>query len=196
MRILHKHNLIYISIPRTGSTSLRKILDNYSDVSSEGNSSSNIFAHMNYQEILKEFPHLKNYSIMVNVREIEERFVSLFYHRIKHSEKFAKLSAISISLSFYYYLIRLIKLKNMRLESPIYEYIKGFKGNLYVVNMKDQNLRLFLLKNFSIDYEETILNKITPSNKIKLNFIQKFIIQFAYRKDKNLIKPYSYVLKL
>ena len=58
MRISHKHKFIFIAVPKTGSTSVRSIIDPYSDITSV-NDKNSPYKHHTTALNLKKFLNLK-----------------------------------------------------------------------------------------------------------------------------------------
>ena len=83
MRISHKHKFIFISVPKTGSESVRAALDSFSDV----HSSTGIYAHhKTYAQIIIDFNYAKDYTCFGVCRNPFDRCVSHWFHIKKHAQ--------------------------------------------------------------------------------------------------------------
>lgn len=83
MRISHKHKFIFISVPKTGSESVRSVLNQFSDI----NSSTGLHAHhKKYSQILNDFNYSKHYTCFGFVRNPWDRCVSHWFHIKKHAQ--------------------------------------------------------------------------------------------------------------
>ena len=95
MRISHSHRFIFFAVPRTGSTTVRKVLDDYSDVKSihisETTEANPFYHHISPRETIKIFESRgwdwKAYKKFCFVRNPFDRAVSLFHHRLKMRRK-------------------------------------------------------------------------------------------------------------
>jgi hypothetical protein len=91
MRISHKYKFIFFATPRTGSTTVRDVLDPYSDVISvhktEVSEDFPFFNHINPLELKAVFEHRgwdwSSYRKFCFVRNPYDRVVSLYHHYLK-----------------------------------------------------------------------------------------------------------------
>lgn len=93
MRISHKHKFIMISVPKTGSTTFRKYLDDISDVISVGDNTSQFYDHttaVNLKEYFKthDIWNWPEYFSFGFVRNPWDWLVSHWFYRIKFVEKY------------------------------------------------------------------------------------------------------------
>jgi len=101
MRISHKHKFIFLATPRTASTTVRKVLDKYSDIKSVHKTlitKDNPFYHHISAKELKIIFNQRNwdwdaYEKFCFVRNPYDRVVSLFHHHIK-SRRDLKINSI------------------------------------------------------------------------------------------------------
>ncbi|MGZ9812024.1 sulfotransferase family 2 domain-containing protein [Pseudoroseicyclus sp. H15] len=92
MRISHEKKFIFLAVPRTGSTSLRDLLDPYSDIKSvhitETNRNHPYYHHISARELKDIFDKngwdFSSYSKFCVVRNPFDRVVSLYHHYLKH----------------------------------------------------------------------------------------------------------------
>lgn len=92
MRISHKHKFIFLAVPRTGSTTVRKVLDRYSDITSvhpTGDPKESPFVdHISAAELMSIFQSMgwdwNNYLKFCFVRNPFDRTVSLYHHKLKN----------------------------------------------------------------------------------------------------------------
>lgn len=110
MRISHQYKFIFLATPRTGSTSIRKILDDYSDIKSvhitEINEDFPFYHHISARELKDIFNQRGwnwwDYRKFCIVRNPFDRVVSLFHHKEKlNSESFQKKLKESQGVEFY-----------------------------------------------------------------------------------------------
>ena len=90
MRISHKYKFVFIAVPRTGSTSVRRVLDDISDIKSTykylRNEANPYYHHITAAEV--KYIFLQNswdwdsYTKFCVVRNPYDRAVSLYHHRI------------------------------------------------------------------------------------------------------------------
>lgn len=94
MRISHSYKTIFFAVPRTGSTSVRKILDPYADVASRHVSQITedhpFYHHMSPRELRTVFAdrnwNWDAYRKFCLVRNPFDRVVSLFHHRLRQND--------------------------------------------------------------------------------------------------------------
>ena len=95
MRISHKHRFIFLAIPRTGSTTMRKILDDYSDIKSIHKSEITdkfpFYNHISALELKNIFEkrcwEWSNYKKFCVIRNPYDRVVSLYHHHLQMKAK-------------------------------------------------------------------------------------------------------------
>ena len=91
MRISHKKKFIFLANPRSASTSIRKILDPYSDISSklisEVDQNFPFYHHITALELKNIFEKKgwdwDSYTKFCIIRNPYERIVSLYHHQQK-----------------------------------------------------------------------------------------------------------------
>ena len=87
MRISHKHKFVYIAIPKTGSTSVRSALNDYTDITSVGDRNSPYLHHVTADVLKKHFDEKKwnwdDYFKFTFVRNPWEREVSNYEYKRK-----------------------------------------------------------------------------------------------------------------
>jgi hypothetical protein len=150
MRISHKHRFVFLAYPRTGSTSIRKILDNYSDVKSiyiaETSKKFPFYHHISASELKSIFDNRgwkwHSYKKFCVVRNPYDRVVSLFHH-----SKIMKARMLETHGLFYYFLRKakdIIKptnsftdyvmqiTPNNRLAAPLRNFICSDRGDFLV----------------------------------------------------------------
>ena len=84
MRVSHKFKIIFLSNPKTGSTSVRKILNKYSEIKS-GITDKNLFHHLNALKAKKYFEENNidiwyDYVSITTIRNPFERAVSNYFY--------------------------------------------------------------------------------------------------------------------
>lgn len=90
MRISHSHKYIFLANPRSGSTTVRKILDDYSDIKSVHKSEITdefpFYNHISALELKSIFDkrgwHWDRYKRFCVIRNPYDRVVSLFHHNL------------------------------------------------------------------------------------------------------------------
>lgn len=87
MRISHKHKFIYISIPKTGSESIRAAIDDFSDVSSVSDGNSCYFHHITHDKIMQCFDYASRYYTFTFVRNPWSRLVSQWTYMCNYSKQ-------------------------------------------------------------------------------------------------------------
>ena len=91
MRISHTHKFIFLALPRTGSTTVRQVLDQYSDIKSVRNSDKTdefpFYHHIPATELKGIFQQKdwkwEDYNRFCVVRNPWDRMVSLYHHHLK-----------------------------------------------------------------------------------------------------------------
>lgn len=95
MRISHKHKFVFIAIPKTGSTSVRKNLDRFSNIRSKSDKPPYNY-HGKAKEVKKHFCQMdwqwEDYYKFTFVRNTYERICSEYEWRLKHFPKFPRLT--------------------------------------------------------------------------------------------------------
>ena len=90
MRISHKHKFVFISVPKTGSTSVRSIIDPYSDILSVNDKNSPYKHHTTALNLKKHFESKgwdwSGYYKFSVVRNPWERRVSSWAYRLKKGQ--------------------------------------------------------------------------------------------------------------
>ncbi|MCK4678323.1 MAG: sulfotransferase family 2 domain-containing protein [Bacteroidales bacterium] len=98
MRISHKHRFVFLAIPRTGSTTVRNVLDDYSDIKSihisEITDGFPFYHHISARELKNIFERRgwewSDYKKFCMIRNPYDRVVSLYYHRLKMESNIMK----------------------------------------------------------------------------------------------------------
>lgn len=91
MRISHKYKFVFLAFPRTGSTTVRKVLDQYADIKSVHVSQTSrrfpFYHHISAYELKKVFERRgwrwQEYNRFCVVRNPYDRVVSLYHHHKK-----------------------------------------------------------------------------------------------------------------
>lgn len=186
MRIVEDIELIYLAIPRSGSTSLRRAIDiSSNDYVVITNSDLNLIDHCTYREVINGSSRDRSeYEMLITVRPVSDRILSLFYHRLKKAPNSieAKWSKLSIKLSWHIFLLRLL-FKRGRLLMSVDSYVEGYSGTLHCVNVSgcSNDILSDLFKK-----EMTIIksNTFTPEyGKIALPNMYVNLFKIIYRKD-------------
>lgn len=90
MRISHKHKFVFIAVPKTGSTSVRSIIDPYSDILSVNNRNSPYKHHTTALNLKSHFEsqdwEWNSYYKFSVVRNPWERRVSSWAYRLKKGQ--------------------------------------------------------------------------------------------------------------
>jgi hypothetical protein len=90
MRISHKHKFVFIAVPKTGSTSVRSIIDPYSDIVSVNDRNSPYKHHTTALDLKKHFEsegwNWDDYYKFSVVRNPWERRVSSWAYRLKKGQ--------------------------------------------------------------------------------------------------------------
>lgn len=162
MRISHKYKFVFISVPRSASTTCRKILDKYSDIKSTHitkiDESFPFYHHITAKEVKKIFEEKgwewDEYRKFCLVRNPFDRIVSLYFltKRITTGGDIERTFMFNLSnyikstfkpkLKFKDFVLRLNE-KN-RLYAPITEYINDNNGNIIVND-------IILYENMNVD---------------------------------------------
>lgn len=82
MIISHKKKFVFIAIPKTGSTTIRRVLDKYSDVVSSGSKQDKNYQHSSLKSLQKNYD-IKNYTSFCFVRNPFELSVSTYFYYLK-----------------------------------------------------------------------------------------------------------------
>lgn len=213
MRISHKYKFVFISVPRTASTTCRQVLDQYSDITSihitKTNDSFSFYHHITAKEVKKIFGEKgwkwDEYKKFCLVRNPFDRVVSLYYLTLRittggdkemsfkfNLKNYIK-SFIKPKLKFEDFVLRLNE-KN-RLHAPITEYITDYDGTILVDNVLsyeniDFELPLFLSEiGINIDKNSITINNNSKSRK---NYKQYYDSQVLID---NVSELYNYEIK-
>ncbi|PDH28247.1 MAG: hypothetical protein CNE95_07495 [Puniceicoccaceae bacterium MED-G30] len=148
MRISHAHKFIFFATPRTGSTTVRDVLDEYSDIASvhitEVSSEFPFYHHISPLELKAIFMERgwewDSYRKFCFVRNPYDRVVSLYHHflRIRKENKLKGVKGLLWRLrylttrapSFRQYVMRLNSSK--RLPTTLPEFVGDGEGRLMV----------------------------------------------------------------
>lgn len=95
MRISHKYKFVFLATPRTGSTTVRKVLDEYSDILSVRISQRTrqfpYYDHISAAELKRIFEgkgwKWEDYHTFCVVRNPFDRVVSLYHHHLKMRDR-------------------------------------------------------------------------------------------------------------
>tara|TARA_B100000809_G_scaffold85848_1_gene84263 strand:+ start:192 stop:842 length:651 start_codon:yes stop_codon:yes gene_type:complete len=158
MRISHSRKFIFLATPRTGSTTVRKILDNYSEIKSvhitEISSDFPFYHHISALELKNVFEDQGwdwgSYKKFCVVRNPYDRVVSLYHHNLKMREN----EKVKNAKSF----IR--KIRNMTTRTP------SFKD--YVMSINPKKRLPTSLESFLCDKDGNFLvNEILMFEKLR-----------------------------
>ena len=106
MRISHEHQFVFLAVPRTGSTTIRNILDGYSDIKSvhitETTNDFPFYNHISALELKKIFDgrdwHWFDYKRFCVIRNPYDRVVSLYHHYLQERAKARRKRDIVLSM--------------------------------------------------------------------------------------------------
>ena len=84
MRLSHTHKFVFLAVPRSGSTSMRAMLDPVSDAASGHITESETYHHISYRQLVAQHSVIAEYRKFVVMRDPYERFRSLFFHHMKN----------------------------------------------------------------------------------------------------------------
>lgn len=95
MRISHQYKFVFLATPRTGSTTIRNVLDQYSDIISVRISQKSrefpFYDHISAPELKRVFDKnewvWEDYSSFCVVRNPYDRVVSLYHHHLKMRDR-------------------------------------------------------------------------------------------------------------
>ena len=142
MRISHKYKFIFISIPKTGSTSVRSILDPYSDIISVNDKNSPYKHHTTSKNLYEHFESQKwdwnNYFKFTIVRNPWAKRVSSWGYRLRNGQHNYKEFKDFV--------------KNYP-ASSMYSYISDSNGDLLIndfFKVEEPNNIITILKNIGI----------------------------------------------
>jgi len=137
MRISHKKHFVFLATPRTSSTTVRKVLDQYSDVKSvhitEITSEFPFYHHISAHELKTIFDEKNwewtSYNKFCMVRNPYDRVVSLYHHYLS-LKKDTSATTNNPVLGFDDYVMHLDPTN--RLQEPLESFIGDDEGNLLV----------------------------------------------------------------
>jgi hypothetical protein len=194
----NKYSLFFIHIPRTGGTTLEKILGFRNHYSWKRPDYQNIFGydkkkkimlqHATYQQIIKNEYNPQNYKIITIIRNPYYRVMSLYKYVARKESLDKFLNKIEKYLQYDYF------------YQPQYKYLINEKGEInideivrfenYEEDLKKIKEKYNLDINISFDTNKQ-LNKKKAIDSV-LTEEQKLIIQRIYKKDFELFGyPYS-----
>jgi hypothetical protein len=149
MLISHKHKFVFISIPKTGSTSVRNSLSQYGDVFSSSDTKSPLYLHIKAKDLKKYF--------------IENKWNWNEYYKFA----FVRNPWDSI-ISQYYYKLNFINRE--KLDLP---YNKNFMINCKLLKRKCKNFHEAVQLNL-LTFENQVSWTIDDEGKNLINFIGRF----------------------
>lgn len=149
MRISHRYKFIFLANPRTASTSIRKLLDRYSDIKSvhisEINKKFPFYDHISALELKLIFEEndwdWESYRKFCVVRNPFDRVVSLYHHKLKNIKNWDP------RMSIFFNLARKFKYMSML----------NFNFDKYISILDPQKRLTTSLQNFICDKEGTPL---------------------------------------
>lgn len=187
MRISHKYKFVFLAVPRTGSTTVRKILDDYSDVKSLHISKVTdmypYYHHIPAGKLKKIFADKGwdwgSYRKFCVVRNPYDRVVSLYHHNHKMIEnkekrkrplKYFFLKRIGVTYqTFYEYVNKLNTLNG--LATSLENFISDEDGNVLVEDvLMFENLKSDLsryLNNLGIQIKREDVPHLNSSSRRK-----------------------------
>lgn len=186
MRISDRLTFVYIAPARSGSTSLRNALDDFSDVFSCHVSEGSIFHHIDYETLEKYHPRIQNYKKFTIMRDPFERTKSLFYHHLRETDGFIKFIARgSIALAKILFWTKRIFVRGALCAEVTSQISKDF----VVFRLEDKDLVAKLN-----DYLNIKIKKIGHANKIKRDIgdtdhISVIFTYLLFRRDVALYAP-------
>jgi hypothetical protein len=147
MRISHTHKFIFLANPRTGSTTVRNLLDNYSDIKSvpisQTSESFPFYHHISAAELKSVFVSRgwdwDRYWKFCFVRNPYDRVVSLYHHKLKMRKR-----------------LQVTSLKSLRTRIS-YMINKTPTFHDYVINIDPRKRLPTSLDNFLFDEQGTCL---------------------------------------
>ena len=192
MRISHKYGFVFLALPRTGTTTTRKVLDDYSDIKSihisEISKTFPFYNHISAVELKDIFDERGwdwfSYKRFCVVRNPYDRVVSLYHHRQKLKVERIELAGIVWKFlykmndilrptnTFREYVFRINPKRPLRIS--LKPFISDKKGNLLV----DDVLMFENLTDELPKYLETFDISIKPEDIPHLNATQN---RRAYR---------------
>jgi len=183
MRISHKYKFVYISIPKTGSSTVRYLLDKYSDISSDDPDWPSNYIHPNAKQMKAYFGikgwNWDEYFKFTVVRHPIPRIKSSIAYALKAGEQAYKSGIVSVKNNFSddqtnitEDCLRQIKkvqynedfiskeLKLYKKEISIVEYMNKYMSTQYSYTFDDSNNKFLLNTFIKLENLESGLQKV------------------------------------
>ena len=188
MLISHKHKFITINIPKTGSTSVNRVLrshihNNDVDICMLRKSG---MRHATYEQCIAKFPNCKNYFTFSFVRNPWDRMVSFWFFK-----KYNAINKIDESLTFKSFLTGDSYLDNNQWLNQTC-YIKNFENKSFIGRFEN------LQEDFDITCDkigiprQQLPHKNKTDHKHYVEYYEDETREIIYKKCKSDIKMFGY----
>jgi len=185
MRISDRYEFIYFAIPRSGSTSIRTMLDEYSNIHSVHVTKGELFHHIFPNELIRKYDKEKveRYKKFVVMRRPDDRLLSLYFHHIKMLPNSIVSRTKRLSLFSYVLFIVLYCIRKKRLMASAFNFIDSAPGVDAVFFLESPILSLQIASYLGIPEKKVPhLNAIHRAGG-RLECLNRKVASLIFRKD-------------